>query len=306
MVEFFVLGRALRAFNADPQWERWLRNHWHYPQHELPRSDFTITLTQCAASPALEAGDWSTLPLMDQSVSARLEETSVTLADAHCGARLEVGSNSAALAFWGAAPVLGAVLHALVSEALRASGLLSLHASAAAQGNRVTAFLGDSGAGKTTTLLRAWTTGWQPVCEDLLWLEPAGLGVYGWDRGLRLLPDTLERFAALLPAMRLGSSQPDKWFVPYAELRLGIVGETLGLTRLALLRRGDDATTVWSPASRRETALALWQATGLPLTKVSQANVATAIAALTDRVDAHHLTLGLGDFSPLPDSETTP
>ncbi|NJK46119.1 MAG: hypothetical protein HC933_19310 [Pleurocapsa sp. SU_196_0] len=44
-------------------------------------------------------------------------------------------------------------------EALRASGLIPLHAAMADKGGRATAFLGASGRGKTTSLITAMTRG---------------------------------------------------------------------------------------------------------------------------------------------------
>jgi hypothetical protein len=297
MIAFSVLGRLLTA-DLERHWEEWLRLHWFYPQHKLPDCDFAISVQALERAPTLEPDEWVTLELVEWQVRARLEETSVTFGDENSGAQLELTDNAAQIRFWGTAPSLGAMLHALISEALRASGLLSLHASAGTQDGRVTAFLGVSGAGKTTTLLRALRTGWQPICEDLLWLEVGSLQVFGWDRGLRLLPDTLDQFAPALPALQTAGTQTDKWFVPYEGLQLEPNAGTLA--QLALLRRSDTHETHWTPSSRREIALGLWQATGLPLTKRSQAFVATVIAGLVDRLEAACLFLGHEDFSPLP------
>jgi hypothetical protein len=298
MIAFSILGRFLTA-DLEGHWEEWLRLHWLYPQHGLPTCDFTISLRSLEAALPLELGEWTTLELVEWQVPARLRESSVTFGDPNSGAHLELNADGASISFWGAAPSLGAMLHALISEALRASGLLSLHASAGAQDGRVTAFLGVSGAGKTTTLLRAWCAGWQPICEDLLWLEVSSLQVFGWDRGLRLLPDTLKRFSPALPALQTHGVQTDKWFVPYEALQLAPNAGTL--TQLALLRRADTNETHWKASSRREAALSLWQATGLPLTKRSQAFVATAIAELVGRLETDTLFLGREDFSPLAD-----
>lgn len=161
MIEFSLLGRNLSASNLELHWERWLRTHWQYPEGTLEPSGLTITLEQRDHSPTLGAGDWRPLELTGHAVAARLEADRVTLGDESGGAQLNVGAVSAQNAdvmieFWGQSPALGAMLHALLSEALRVSGLLSLHASAGLRRGAVTAFLGVGGAGKTTTLLRAW------------------------------------------------------------------------------------------------------------------------------------------------------
>jgi hypothetical protein len=47
----------------------------------------------------------------------------------------------------------------------------------------------------------------------------ASLEVFGFDRGLRLLPDTAERFNKLLPITER-VWQGEKWFVPYASFNV--------------------------------------------------------------------------------------
>jgi ABC-type nitrate/sulfonate/bicarbonate transport system ATPase subunit len=55
-----------------------------------------------------------------------------------------------------------------------------------------TALTAQSGTGKTTTLLRLIAAGWTPLAEDLAWLDPDSLTLYGWDRGIRLWQETID------------------------------------------------------------------------------------------------------------------
>ncbi|WP_424952190.1 hypothetical protein [Deinococcus sp.] len=93
----------------------------------------------------------------------------------------------------------GALLLAF-TEVQRAAGLLPLHASVLSRGGlsrggQTVAVSGPSGAGKSTAALRLLGRGWQLVAEDWAWLDPVSGQLLGWDSGLRLRPESLERFA---------------------------------------------------------------------------------------------------------------
>lgn len=67
---------------------------------------------------------------------------------------------------------LGMFLRVLTPKVISLGGTAILHASAVARPNgTVTAFLGRSGAGKTTTARMFVKAGWTPVCEDKLVLR---------------------------------------------------------------------------------------------------------------------------------------
>jgi hypothetical protein len=77
--------------------------------------------------------------------------------------------------------LLGSVFGALCHQ----NGLLPLHASAVESNGLVTAFLGDSGAGKSTTAAALQHRGYRIVSDDICLLEPAGetmrvIPVAGW------------------------------------------------------------------------------------------------------------------------------
>ncbi|WP_407539060.1 hypothetical protein Q0M94_12900 [Deinococcus radiomollis] len=91
--------------------------------------------------------------------------------------------------------VSAAALLLAFSEVQRAAGLLSLHASVLHRAGQTVAISGPSGAGKSTAALRLLGLDWKLVAEDWAWFDPHTLRLVGWDSGLRLRPESLERFA---------------------------------------------------------------------------------------------------------------
>ena len=80
-----------------------------------------------------------------------------------------------------AAYLLGSVFGALCHQ----NGFLPLHASAVAHGGSVTAFLGDSGAGKSTMAACLQARGYSIVSDDICLFQPQGdamqfIPVAGW------------------------------------------------------------------------------------------------------------------------------
>jgi hypothetical protein len=194
---------------------------------------------------------------------------------------------------WGLQAKDADMLHIAIAEGLRASGLISLHASIAARDGQALAFLGPSGRGKTTTLLRSLAMGFQPVCEDFAWCDPDSLEVFGFDRGLRLLPDTAKRFEAqfgITPSIW----QVDKWFVPYSSLNLQRQATTL--RTVALLERDPAGETGFEPLAKREAALAFWEASGMPLSRQIQERVSKRISSMVSRLEGRRLRLGQGEI----------
>jgi hypothetical protein len=213
--------------------------------------------------------------------------------DAGAGLRLELRGGASGIELWGCdgGGDLAALYHGLyvaLSEALRASGLVPLHAAVAALGGETVAWLGASGIGKSTTLLNAVGAGWRAIAEDLCWLEPGTLRVYGWDRGVRCWPKTLHQ---LFPQLGEGQPMPDgKRLIPYD--RLGADDSRTGiLTRLAVLGRDTDGPSRWEPATAREVVKSLWEATGVPLAEGSREVAAAAVTRLS-RLPVARLVLG--------------
>jgi hypothetical protein len=129
-----------------------------------------------------------------------------------CGACVEEGPPATVRA-WGDVTLDPHPLRQALDEALALTGLLPLHASAAAAEGGAVLFLAESGVGKSTTLMHALSQGWAPVAEDTAWLDTRSLMVTGGDTAVRLLPDS----ASLLevPCHALESAADGKVRVPY-------------------------------------------------------------------------------------------
>jgi hypothetical protein len=214
------------------------------------------------------------------------------------GVRLEVLASGASLRVWGASEAMAEMLHLALTEATRASGLLPLHASVAERDGLATAFLGPSGRGKTTTLLRAVIEGWRPVAEDFCWLDPDTLDLHGWDGGLRLLPDSRALLESHYPGVRAEATADEKVLVPYE--RLGLERRPARLARIARLERDPARAarpSAWAGLGRREAAVALWEATGVPLAAASRERAGAAVGLVLGRVELATLELGA---PPLP------
>lgn len=323
---FSVFGRRLVTHVRHEGLRRWLLNHWTLPQGG-GSSPFTITLVE--RDPA-EVSDWletarqwpqrtapTTLP--GRTLTIYQQEDRWFSGDDASGVAFEVEQDAASITVWGVdsridnrvnsgvdSRVNSGVDHYLlflaIVEALRASGLVSLHAAAAATPDgQVTAFLGPSGRGKTSTLLRAVEAGWAPVSEDILWLEPDTARVYGGEKGVRLLPEVLATLPPELARRDWGAPVVDKVFVPYDALASHYHTahqSGLELARIAVLERDPDApvdTSYWQPLTKQKAALALWQASGLPLTRRARNTIATTIPKLLRDVDVGELHLGRTD-----------
>lgn len=209
------------------------------------------------------------------------------------GMRFRFEDGISKLEWWGTEIPFNALFIG-ICEGLRLSGLVSLHASIAAKNGLATAFLGPSGRGKTTTLLRASIAGWQIVAEDFSWLIPETMLLYGFDRGLRLLPDTANIFKQHHPDIELLEMIGGKYVVPYEQL--GLQRQVVKLERLAVLERNPSATSSWQALPKREGALALWEANGVPFTPDAQHFVSSTIPKLLTKLKLETLVLGAGEL----------
>ncbi len=153
------------------------------------------------------------------------------------------------------------------TEVQRAAGLLPLHASVLTRGGRTVAVSGPSGAGKSTAALRLLRQGWHLVAEDWAWLNPENLEVVGWDRGLRLRPESLERFAPELLAGAPTDEHGKK------VLRPARVTGVLTLNALYFLNPAPSGT-------RQGDVRSVWGMVGLPLTLAARQASQTGVNAL--------------------------
>jgi len=128
------------------------------------------------------------------------------------------------------------------------------------------------------------------VAEDLSWLEPESLRVWGWDRGVRVWPDTLERF---FPEYADAPALPDgKRDIPYERLGAG-PARSCTLSQVVLLQRDERVTASRrTGVEARDTVRALWEATGVPLSDAARQAAGKAIARLSGFLPASRWVLG--------------
>jgi hypothetical protein len=123
------------------------------------------------------------------------------------------------------------------------NGFMPLHASAVSHGERVIAFTGAAGAGKSTLAAGLGKFGIPLFCDDTLLIDLANLDqaicMPGHKR-LKLLPDALELTGAVAE-QPVGADTGKSYCRPLA----GVVGEPLPLDRLVFLAEGSELR--WDP-----------------------------------------------------------
>jgi hypothetical protein len=308
-----VLGRQLRVCGAGRAAEvaARLRERWDFPEYAESAADVPYTITVHVRDSVPQHSDAGSATVHtatpEGSLAWRVVDRSTwqLVAPANTvGLRLALGTGGSVVELWWSAPgaeegaLLATALHLAITESLRASGLLPFHGGAIVRDDGVTLLLGASGVGKSTTVARALAAGWAAVAEDMAWLDPQALRVYGWDRGLRLGPASREQFA---PALAPGAWRPDpdgKERLDYAALGPAAV-RSGPLARIAVLARGggDGCNSAWEPIAPRDVVRALWEGTGVPLAGPARSAVARVIPTLIARVPCARLRLGDG---PLP------
>jgi hypothetical protein len=183
-------------------------------------------------------------------------------------------------------------------EALKRRGIFSLHASAAARGNRVLLLPGTSGAGKSTLAVALAQAGWGFLADDMVFLASSGAGlrVHGFPDEVDLSPRSIGWFPALTPSAGPG----DGW--PKHRVRLEdtgwehVAGGTPGAIAFPAPAAGE--TSGISPVAEGEALLELAPNVLLTEPASSQAHL-DALAALVRDVPAHRLATGR-DFEALP------
>lgn len=307
-----MLGRPLRASGLPAPVAGWLREAWSFPQHAPPAQTYQIqidcppALTGLDGPPGAQPHD---LEIMGLPLRVEVAGEQFVYRGAggalHCahtpdGTLIRMGW-SAPAAGAAAEQELGSLvlaLHLAITEGLRLSGLLPLHASSAVGPDGACAFLGPSGRGKTTTLLRALLAGWTPLSEDILWLDMGSQLAYGWDRALRLLPDSLKLLPPEVTPPPAGwpVSADGKAEVPITAFGAG-AASAAPLTALALLERAPGEPSGWAPWDARAAIPELWDACGLPLSAQAQRRAADLIGQVARRIPLKRLRLG---DTPLP------
>jgi hypothetical protein len=294
-LSFSILGRQL--INSDLGLNPWLELYFRFP-YEVQASNYKIQLEQKPSANFPHQLPATILELPDAKLEMRSLKSEFWFGTIESGMRFTFDADISKLEWWGTEIPFNALFIG-ICEGLRLSGLVSLHASIAAKNGLATAFLGPSGRGKTTTLLRASIAGWQIVAEDFSWLIPETMQLYGFDRGLRLLPDTAKLFKQHHEDIQLLEMIAGKYVVPYEQL--GIKRQVVKLERLAVLERNHDAPSAWKALPKREGALALWEANGVPFTPDAQYFVSSVIPKLLAQLKLETLVLGAGEL-PLADN----
>ena len=185
-------------------------------------------------------------------------------------------------------------------EAVKRHGLFSLHASAAAIGDRVLVCAGTSGAGKSTLAVALAQAGWAFLADDMVFLAERddGLRVFGFPDEVDLSARSLGWFPALAPVAAAG----DGW--PKHRLRLD---EALwehsadgGRPRaIAFPAPGPSDASVVTPLPPGRALLELAPNVLLTDEGSTQAHL-DVLAALVREAPAHRLATGR-DFATLPD-----
>jgi hypothetical protein len=217
-------------------------------------------------------------------------ENSTFISQGNNAVQLELFDVGAKLTLYGVSQGLSACVMVGMIEAVRASGLLPMHTSIAAKNGIGTAFTGESGRGKTTTLIYSIKAGFSPICEDFAWLEPNSLEVFGCDRGLRCLPDTLERVKSFFPDVKPIAFEVDKHLVPFEQLAARVW--SCHLERLWTLERDLTKPTRLEVLPAAQCVMALYGATGVPLTAQTRALSSLHMASLAKRLEIQRLHIG--------------
>jgi hypothetical protein len=281
VIQFEILGRSLTVTGPITEsLETGLRSRWDFPEYTCDPHPFKLEITNGTIPTGFPTqASSSMLELFAGAVEYWNLEPIIWIGDQATGVHIELLEDQMVAHAWGV-PANIELFHLAIAEGLRASGLISLHASIAARDGQALAFLGPSGRGKTTTLLRSLEAGFVPVCEDFAWCDADTLEVFGFDRGLRLLPDTAEHLAG------------GQWFVPYSSLN--VERRAVNLGTIALLERDPERATGFGLLSKREAALAFWEASGMPLSRSVQDRVSQRIAGMVSRLEVRRLLLGQG------------
>lgn len=196
-------------------------------------------------------------------------------------------------------------------EALRTAGWLPVHGACAHVGGEAVLFLGASGTGKTTTLVRALQAGWEYVAEDVVWVDADTLAVQSLERGVRLFAGDVAQLEPRLAGADLGELVMGKAFIAketlsdlYSTPSTHATTDTtdtnnnshlrhvVQLVRTTSSNTSSQAKTTWQPLNKQHAAVALWQGLGLPLTARVQQQVAGWLPRGLQQVQAWQLTLG--------------
>jgi len=293
-----LLGRRLTVSVASESLIYWLEDHWNFPEHARQLvSEWTFWLEYSREPEPVELRAQAK-PLegaMNALEVVWTDDGAVWLLEAGGGVCLTLDEENlkVRLSWYGTLEHTDALYQGLC-EAMLSSGLVPLHASVAVKDGEATAFLGPSGTGKTTTLLRAIAAGWQPLCEDFGWLEPQSQTLYSWDRKLHLLPDTLQVLERLFPQVQAEDFDGRKHPVEFSSLAQRAWSSPLHT--LAVLERDPAQVSEWQPIALLETLVSFYGSTGLPLFKALRQPFSDLSSELLRHLESQKLVLGSGEL----------
>jgi hypothetical protein len=287
--EFFLLGRRIFG-KTSAGVESVLRRLFDFPEQAFAlESDWSIEVRQVNATPPPLENPYS-VAIHAGSLDVSTSQNRVLLRQEEAMVQLELGSTGAVLTLFGASSHLSSCLMAATIEAVRVSGLMPMHTAMAARDGVGIAFTGESGRGKTTTLLHSIKAGYSPVCEDFAWLEPQLLMVYGTDRGLRCLPDTLVRVQQFFPDAKPVAFDVDKHLVPFEALAPRLW--SCRLEQLWTLERDLGLPTRLEPLGKAQAVMALYGCFGVPLCELSRVQISALMGGLVGRLEVQKLQIG--------------
>jgi len=293
-LSFPILGRAFHAENVPPLLERWLKEHLYYPEVSPPENFYSIKLEVLDKAPDLGEGvsRKSEADMNDEVFWWKQDGSRWWFVEGDTGIQFIVDSDAFNITIWGirngSRPELKKTFMAMYLaflEAIRVSGLFPLHASVAIKDDLVTAYTGESGMGKSTTLVKALADGAEPLAEDLSWLDPRTTTIYGWDNGLRFWEDGWEKLPEKYKKMDWNGDRDGKMILPWDKLDLERT-PSAQLDQLYLLRRCADEKELLETESvpTHLAVRALWEASGVPLTDTAKKKISQGIAQLLSRL----------------------
>ena len=286
-----VLGRRIDLSAVGMEAESRLRNRWLFPgSADALESNWTIEIHEMTAAVPATIGEGELVDGLYGTRHLRVNENEFWILEKTSGVRLQLRVDRACIELYGP-PFTGWVaLESAVGEAIAVSGLLRLHASAMHKNGQTIVFLGPSGRGKSTTLVRGLQAGYSAVAEDGCWLDPIELRLFGFDRGLRMLPDTAELLMAAFPEAVGRPARGGKTEFGFDQVG-GNVDDVV-LTDLVLLRRDSSIETAWSELQKNHAVLSLYESIGIPHTERAREFVSRALSGIVQRTTCRQLLLG--------------
>src|SRR5690606_15944691 len=246
--DFTVLGRRLVLESVPAEVRRWLDRYWNHPGHDIAPHPATIRLTWSDAELPALGGEPVRATVPGASLHWHRAGSTLEWRTRSHGIQLDIAADSSRIRAWSIARPdadFHAALYLSLTEAVRASGLVPLHAAIAVPPgeSHAVAITGQSGTGKSTTLLRLAALGWRPLAEDLSWLDPATFIVHRWDRGIRLWPESLKTMLPHLASASWTEGTDGKLMLDYASLGEGRSIAEAPLGTIALLEQA--AGSAW-------------------------------------------------------------